>query len=363
MKQRAQLPKNIRQVGQKDAMFRIYLEDYVHTFIRRIGETNKEESVPKVGILLGGVENIQGNECWFVDGAIEIDGLWLPSGEIQFTASKWKEIEEERKKYFPESSICGWFIHGKEEAKLDFIVLKQIHRETFANKNSLFLLCRGDEQNFWVGSGTELSASQGYYVFFEQNQCMQDYMVETRKVEKEAIVEERAIKSFRTIMEGKKNQETKTNVKQWYSLLAGVAVVLLAFGIGVSQTGEEPQEPSAHIPVGATNSIEASWDSSFAKEDITLSESSEYVADNATKSSTDETTANINPNDGLTSSQAEEVGGQVNTIKEYVIQPGDTLLYISIDYYGSTDMVKAICLLNGITDPNQLYIGQTIKLP
>ena len=51
MKQRAQLPKNIKQVGQKDGVFRIYLEDYVNTFINKIRESEEESNIPKIGIL------------------------------------------------------------------------------------------------------------------------------------------------------------------------------------------------------------------------------------------------------------------------------------------------------------------------
>ena len=384
MKQRAQLPKNIKQVGQKDGVFRIYLEDYVNTFINKIRESEEESNIPKIGILLGSCETIKEQECWFVDGAIEIEGLWNGNGTFQFSASKWKEIEEKRKRYFPESSMCGWFIHGAEDAKLDFIALKQTHRELFANKNSLFFLCRGEEKNFWVGSGSDLSASQGYYIFFEQNQSMQEYMVETRQGNREIAVEDTAIKNFRTIMEEKKQGTTKTNLKQWYSLLAGAAVLLVACGIGISQSASNPVKKNDTTPVDANSSIQVSWEA-VEKED--QKESSSYVAGNETIKSSEKVgseevslekdssqqASNQVVNSKVESSennakkesdkQEEEVVGQVSKLKEYVIQPGDTLLYISIDHYGSAEMVKPICLLNGITDPNQLYIGQTIKLP
>lgn len=47
----------------------------------------------------------------------------------------------------------------------------------------------------------------------------------------------------------------------------------------------------------------------------------------------------------------------------YVIQPGDTLIGISTRQYGNDSYVKAICELNGITNPDSIQIGQKILLP
>ena len=49
--------------------------------------------------------------------------------------------------------------------------------------------------------------------------------------------------------------------------------------------------------------------------------------------------------------------------KTYMIQRGDTLIGISIRNYGSNGRVAEICSLNGITDPDDIKIGQKILLP
>ena len=47
----------------------------------------------------------------------------------------------------------------------------------------------------------------------------------------------------------------------------------------------------------------------------------------------------------------------------YVIQPGDTLIGISTRQYGNDSYVQAICELNGISNPDNIQIGQKILLP
>ena len=49
--------------------------------------------------------------------------------------------------------------------------------------------------------------------------------------------------------------------------------------------------------------------------------------------------------------------------KTYMIQRGDTLIGISMRNYGSNGRVAEICSLNGITDPDDIKIGQKILLP
>jgi nucleoid-associated protein YgaU len=47
----------------------------------------------------------------------------------------------------------------------------------------------------------------------------------------------------------------------------------------------------------------------------------------------------------------------------YTIQPGDSLIAISLRFFGNTDMVADILELNGIEDPDMIVAGRTIALP
>ena len=65
------LPKNIRQIGERDPVLKLYVEDYVNTYLRRLYPTGGQDL--RVGLLLG--ENREEDEVpyLFVDGALQIE--------------------------------------------------------------------------------------------------------------------------------------------------------------------------------------------------------------------------------------------------------------------------------------------------
>ena len=52
-----------------------------------------------------------------------------------------------------------------------------------------------------------------------------------------------------------------------------------------------------------------------------------------------------------------------NVQKDYIVEEGDNLGYISLKFYGTSDMVSSIMEVNGMDDANKIYSGQKIKLP
>ena len=70
-----------------------------------------------------------------------------------------------------------------------------------------------------------------------------------------------------------------------------------------------------------------------------------------------------------TTQTAESATAETQTVEaasqptHYTIRRGDTLIGISLRNYGSNNKVSEICSLNGITDPDDIKIGQEILLP
>ena len=48
---RAELPKNIRQIGERDEVVRLYVEDYVNTYLKQVYPSGGPGL--RVGLLLG----------------------------------------------------------------------------------------------------------------------------------------------------------------------------------------------------------------------------------------------------------------------------------------------------------------------
>jgi nucleoid-associated protein YgaU len=61
---------------------------------------------------------------------------------------------------------------------------------------------------------------------------------------------------------------------------------------------------------------------------------------------------------------AEEVlAPDVQESVTYIVQKGDTLLGICRQQYGTADRLEEVEQLNGITDPDAIYVGQQLLLP
>ena len=53
------LPKNIRQIGERDDVVKLYVEDYVNTYLKRLYPAGGQDL--RVGLLLGSAESYYGD--------------------------------------------------------------------------------------------------------------------------------------------------------------------------------------------------------------------------------------------------------------------------------------------------------------
>ncbi|MEI3280915.1 MAG: hypothetical protein V8R46_09430 [Eubacterium ramulus] len=65
------LPKNIRQVGERDQVVKLYIEDYVNTYLKRLYPAGGQHL--RVGLLLGEIRTEEGIPFLFIDGALEME--------------------------------------------------------------------------------------------------------------------------------------------------------------------------------------------------------------------------------------------------------------------------------------------------
>ena len=94
------MPKNIRQVGKSNATRKIYVEDYVMSFIKQLA--GEDYSRYKAAVLVGQNVKQEGCRSLFIQGAVEITDI-NASGELVFTNDTWTTIYENIKKYFVEA--------------------------------------------------------------------------------------------------------------------------------------------------------------------------------------------------------------------------------------------------------------------
>ena len=81
------LPRNIRQIGTDKGSRKVYIEDYVHSFIRDTLVDDYDDGA--VGVLLGEAKSDGDTSYIFVRGAIEVINAAVFTDKIAFTEETW----------------------------------------------------------------------------------------------------------------------------------------------------------------------------------------------------------------------------------------------------------------------------------
>lgn len=228
------LPKNIRQIGEGDSVVKLYLEDYVNTYLKRLYPTGKQTL--RAGLLLGTMEQHDGTPYIFVDGAMELEDVETDGEKIIFSENTWKKAYQSIEEQFPKRTIQGWFLCGSPGSQLSPLNYWKQHNQFFAGKNQLMYLNQGleGEEAIYITSEDGFYKLRGHNIYYERNQMMQDYMITRKDVHRiESGSHEQVIRDFRQRMVSRKEQAGVQNSRtSALGMLCGVlSVAVLAGGV------------------------------------------------------------------------------------------------------------------------------------
>lgn len=173
------LPKNIRQVGSPRGRHKIYIEDYVYTYLKAAAQ--KRESC--VVVFLGKSQVAKEIRYTFVSGAVECGPGVFQWDSICLDENFWSHIEGEKQRYFPEKEIVGWFLGKTGQAMELAPVVEAAHRKYFPGRDKILMLMDILEQEevFFIYDQGYLQKREGYYIYYEKNLPMQEYMVQKKE--------------------------------------------------------------------------------------------------------------------------------------------------------------------------------------
>lgn len=382
-----ELPKNIVQIGKPDKLHKIFVEDYVISYMKQTGRAGGGDPV---GLALYG-RAFEEEACsyYFLYCAAKVEGI-EHRGPYLSQVEK-EEAAELGKRHFPELDFLAWC--SVQEACADSIfVLKQ-------------------------GKGIEVG---GYACFYEKNESMLNYMLTLAKQEKREESSDDAIPGTKTARGEWKAEACKkqmweraaeTREKQergkkeepggkGYGRAVAAAALFALCLLGIStlsdpakreelqvtaqqvvaslseqKLADEPKEPEGTVP-----------DSTASGETVQEVENRIVRAEPDPDTETagaggvpEDTAGSISSSmDGQTAAAGTESGGNSGEIAEqteteaaqasaapilYTIVKGDTLISICREKYGNPDRIQEICELNQISDPDSIAVGQTILLP
>lgn len=175
------LPRNIRQVGSPGGRHKIYIEDYVYTYLKAVA--GKKESC--AAVFLGKSRMAKDIRYTFVNGALECGSGIFQWDKICLDDSFWKNLEREQKKYFPDREIVGWFL-GKAGQALELSpAVEAAHRKYFSGRDKVLMLMDvlEEEEIFFIYDQGYLQKREGYYIYYEKNIPMQEYMIHKKDEE------------------------------------------------------------------------------------------------------------------------------------------------------------------------------------
>lgn len=374
-----QIPRNIRQIGDVDDHFKIYIEDYAFHYLDRSAD---EISDGKIALLLGRSNWAEGVTYVFIKSAFCLTGIEVDANHIPFDETVFLQADEVMKQYFSQQEIVGWFFTAPEYSMEITDAMVRAHLNYFGGNDKVFFMMEpidGEEAFFRYDNG-KMCRQRGYYLYYERNDAMQEYMIEVNHnmpMEKKESVSDQAVKDFRKIISNQDKEEKKQLPYFMYASVAAAVLLILAFGTGylkdyqtIKEAGENVLETVSLLPA-SESSLSATPTPSKTAEPMSSEtplpsekeKTESVVTETPIPAAKKETTPipSVTPTP-LESPQMTETPAAAQT-RTYTIRPGDTLTSISQSVYGNADQVNAICRLNNISKETIIYPGEKILLP
>lgn len=304
------LPNNRRQIGQPGLDTpEVFIEDYAFSFAKSLSEKDYTGCV--VGVLVGEcVEGTQGDKI-LVRGVLEARDV-LRHDAICFTEDNWAGIYRDIRDYFPDMQIVGWFLGGPGFLLEDMERQKKIQEDNFGGGDKILLKMDAIEKEQKVLSYREgeLKELPGYYIYYERNAEMQNYMAGTKLIlpkKEERRMEKEPEEMVSKMPAGEIPRRNGSFYQLFYAtggILTCIAILVIA---GLAMQIQERNR---------------------------LQEL-------------------INEQEKLVSSIQ----------KVYVVEEGETVESVCMKFYGDKEQEEAIRLLNGLSLEEELTAGQKIFLP
>ena len=430
-----ELPKHTTQVGTIAANKKLYLEDYCISYMKQLGEMYPDER--KQVALFGTVEKEKSIEYAFAYGAAL---LGRGKGRTDsLTNSQKEEAESFREEFFPDYQLLGVVIATDQV----------------------------DENVYWLGNGNKAIPLDGYYIFYDKNEAMLNFMMhnqneerdidldpvivkkadmdrekrekkereeqERLEAQKKRAVQKKTGGSYRQRIQ-KTEKAAKPEKQRRRSTFPVAACLLMAAIVGIygakavypgvegvqqlknyvsglwdkaavltggyldgtedellvvgtetsGETGVENNSAGTELVVDAEDTVKESIAvvSTEVQQptelDVIIIPEPDTVGNNVSNVPEDTTanTAGETVNSNNTTEIGVEVSGEAvidqtevqqtppqQPSQQYLIKKGDSLLRILRSYYGDDSRLAEICDVNGIADPNNIQVGQTILLP
>ena len=381
-------PLNIKQMGSTDVSLKVYLEDYVYTYLYQIAK--KEGSGDKLAVLIGRHTVENGEDICMISGAIEGKFAEITGHRAIFTQESWNYINRQMELFFKGLCILGWAYIQPDFGTYLMPSEEAFHKECFKEKwQMLFIIdpkerldamyCFKDEFN--------MRRLKGYFIYYDKNEAMQNYMIENSTIPpKVPILEEEKQSVFTKFFfqNNKKSKKEEQEVPDRIDAAGRIRTVL-----NRKEEEKAKGDRARNIAVMAVcaslclvsimmcGNLISNHQRIRVLEDHLVSFQEGYYSDMSKVM--EEATIQVvkvfkEQNIGVEDIMKEKTKTQeiVEVPKEvlaqseynvYWVEEGDNLWSISNKFYGTGDNVEIIMEANGLVDENLIYYGEKLVIP
>lgn len=385
-----ELPKNVRQIGDTKEKRKIYIEDFVVTYLVRLAKP--DHVYARGAILLGDICQTEEGLAVFIHGALEAPNLELDMDETIFDDKVWEELLEQKERYFPGQAVVGWFL-----SRIGFSVemnqkIIKAHMKNFSGNHKVLYMMDSleNEDAFYICENQQMIRQRGYYIYYEKNSAMREYMLDQKGEEvkgTEADEQQEQIRRDKKVIRNYRRmnhygkQTRKQNMQIRLTRVASMLIIVGTLSYALYQIrGDEWMQLDRKSSVTETM---AGLRSKLQKEDVAVEQDQvttaiengmdEAAFDESVGTGTEERSTVLKEEKSEDVSEQQEKSGE-EKIREtaagvqskplyYTVQKGDTLAAISRRMYTTDKYASQIAKVNDMADENEIFIGQKILIP
>ena len=374
-----EFPKNVRQIGVPLPGMKVYLEDYVITYMKQefAGVIDS-----KVVILLGKKGTMAAQRGFFVYGAIALESeTVLQEGKIE--KEVWDRVYESIHQYFSGAQILGFACGvGVWNSEVDRQV-RSLQKESFANEDAILYLwdLSEKEERMYTYQIGMLKEMPGYYIYFEKNPQMQDYILGEQTSESiDGDYQDTVTSSIRHVIEEKVEKKQKIwQMLTYFGAAAAAIAIILGINMMMESTARikemeqtvaslsqyvgERQEELEAMSRQAQQVTEKIPNTENEPKEIKKSQKNTSIKEENAKETIAESTKA--PKESQIPQEPVSTMQQMiqDESRSYIVQKGDTLSQIVWNQYQDTSYEQEVRRVNGISDADKIYEGQRLILP
>ena len=348
-----QLPMNFLSLGeiQQDDV-RIYIKQSTYKALEKFAASNTDKELGS--ILIGDYCEEKNRTTIIISDYIEAKYTDASSATLTFTHETWDYVHKQHDKRFPDKKIVGWQ-HTHPNYGIFLSNYDMFIQENFVNLPFQTAYVIDPVQNtrgFFQWKDGSVQKLKGYYIYDEIGKPIK---IEQTKVKKEAKKEE-------------EKPVVVTRKAGWPTVLLSILVIILLFwNLSLQrqftdllnyQTSVNNQLTLQNNVITKQSSTITDLQNKLSGHTTTIEELSAWIKESELKLEEQEAI--------IKELESKLEGNDDNYVRfiSYTVAAGDSLIKIcqahNIDYVANQKLILAI---NGIADPNVVYVGQTILLP